>query len=259
MQISVQSPQSGQRAAGRRLQPGETGYEAIEGPQGTEGPAPEAPVNPFRGHHQGKEHQGEKWQQVDQGPEGQDRGLEELIQGFADVGEGRPQAVQGQPGLFHPVAESGVKDDGQGAVKQGQGVKESHQVQGKEAAHQQPDEQVVFASAPPGRHAAIGPGGEKEAAKPVQGGPQGADPAAEKPAQDEGQGHHDQGPEQPGHQGAEGQKLGRQDQGVEAEEQVHRPGQVSLPGEFGFQKQPEKQGQKKDLDDPAEAGVTAAG
>ncbi len=259
MQTSVQSPQSGQRAAGRRLSREKRAIEAVEGPQGTEGPAPEAPVKAFRGHHQGKERQGEKRQQVDQGPEGQHRGLEELIQGFAHVGEGRPQAVQGQPGLFHPVAEGGVKDDGQGAVEQGQGVEKPHQVQGKEAAHQQSDEQVVLAPAPPGRHAAIRARGKEQPAGPVQGGSQGADPAAEKPAQDEGQGHHDQGPEQPGHQGAEGQELGRQDQGVEAKEQVHRPGQVFLPREFGFQKQPEKQGQKEDLDDPAEAGVAAAG
>ncbi len=72
-------------------------------------------------------------------------------------------------------------------------------------------------------------------------------------------GHHDQGPEEPGHQGAEGQQLGRQDQGVEAKEQVHRPGQVFLPGEFGFQKQPHKQRQEEDLGDPAEAHPGAAG
>ena len=155
MQISGAVAAVGAEGRGPPPQPGETGHEAVEGPQGTEGPAPEAPVDAFRGHHQGKEHQGEKRQQVDQGPEGQHRGLEELIEGFAHVGEGRPQAVQGQPGLFHPVAEGGVKDDGQGAVEQGQGVEEPHQVQGKEAAHQQADEQVVLAPAPPGRHAAI--------------------------------------------------------------------------------------------------------
>ena len=33
----------------------------------------------------------------------------------------------------------------------------------------------------------------------------------------------------------------------------------SCPAEFGFQKQPDKQGQKEDLDDPAEARPGAAG
>ena len=57
----------------------------------------------------------------------------------------------------------------------------------------------------------------------------------------------------PATNGAEGEEVGRQDQGVEAEKEVHRPGQDLPAHVFGLEEKKDKQGEKQDLGDAPQA------
>ena len=117
----------------------------------------------------------------------------------------------------------------QGADQQGDGVREASYLHGKEGADEDKDEDVILEPERPIPHVLL-PSflGGKVPHEVVQR-PQGADPAAEDPAEHEGEGDGDEGQQEGCGHDMRGEEGRDEDQGIEVEEDTDGIGDLIRP------------------------------
>ena len=195
-----------------------------------------------RGHGQG----------VDLGRKGQHVGAQEGVNRFGELvhPDGSVLVGPGEQG-GEGVVQRRVHGQGECAHEDREGVEVAGQGQAEQGAGEQEQEQRVFQ--PPAARLRVAAGSAEQHPARVDERAHGTDPAAERPAEDEGERHRGQRRQHEHHHGFRREHGGERQQRIDAEEQVDRAVQFVHAAVIGLDEQHQEENKKAPLCQPAPA------